>query len=149
RHWDEMARELGCSLRALKHRLEYGKKLLQKRLTARGVTMTGLMLSLMLSPSSEAASVPPALAAATLRAVVLFLSGQQAAAASQAATHLAGQVIRATLTAKIRSRAIGITLALALVGGGLGVWQVVTPRADPTNLGVMSPPMDEAPPVPV
>src|SRR5262249_735652 len=38
RHWDEVGRELGCSLRALKHRLEYGKKLLRKRLTARGVT---------------------------------------------------------------------------------------------------------------
>src|SRR5262249_14600445 len=106
RHQDEVRRELDCSLRALKHRLEYGKALLQKRLTARGLTMTGLMLSLMLMPTSKAAAVSPVLAANTLRAVLLFASGQQAVAASPEAIHLAGQAIKQMFIAHIRRRAI-------------------------------------------
>src|SRR5262249_44725900 len=110
RHQDEVARELGCSERTLRLRLEQGKRLLCQRLTARGVTMTGLMLSLMLSPGSEAATVSPVLAANTLRAVQLFVSGQQAVAASPAAIQLAGQAIKETFIAHIRKRAISVVV---------------------------------------
>ena len=85
--------------------------------------MTGLMLSLMLSPGSEAASVSPVLAANTLRAVQLFVSGQQAVAASPAAIQLAGQAIKESFVAHIRKRAISVVVALVLAGGGLGAWR--------------------------
>jgi RNA polymerase sigma factor (sigma-70 family) len=143
RHRDEVARELGCSVYALKHRLEYGKKLLQKRLTARGLTMTGLMLSLMLSRGSEAATVPPVLAANTLRTVLLFASGQKAAAVSPEAIYLAGQAIKEVVVAQIRKRVIGVVLALTLAVGGMGAWQIYAHRADPTSFS--SAPTYEAP----
>src|SRR5262249_29157204 len=143
RHRDEVRRELGCSLSVLKHRLEYGKELLQKRLTARGVTMTGLMLSLMLSPGSEAATVSPVLAANNLRAGLLFLSGQEAAAASPEAIHLAGQAIKQMVVAQLRTRVIGVVLALTLAVGGLGAWQLFAHRADPASFS--SVPTNEAP----
>src|SRR5262249_60552867 len=60
RRQDEVARELNCSVRAIKQRLEYGKALLQKRLAARGVTITGILLSFMLPPPIQTAPPPPA-----------------------------------------------------------------------------------------
>jgi RNA polymerase sigma factor (sigma-70 family) len=89
RRQDEVARELGCTVRAIKHRLEQGKDLLQKRLAARGVTITGILLSLILSPGREATAVPPILFTNTLQAVLLFVSRRETVAASPAATHLA------------------------------------------------------------
>src|SRR5262249_6575572 len=145
RHRDEVARELGCSVAALKHRLEYGKELLQKRLTARGVTMTGLMLSLMLMPTSEVAAVPPALAANTRRALLVFARGQQAVAANQEAIHLAGQAINQIFVAHIRKRAISVVLALVLAGSGLGAWQLFTRRTSQANPSAAPPPANEAP----
>src|SRR5262249_2815178 len=53
--------------------------------------------------------------------------------------------IRAMLIAKIRSRAIGIVLALVLAGGGLGAWQVFAHRSDPANPGVITLPADDTP----
>src|SRR5262249_9855163 len=122
-----------------------GKKLLQKRLTARGLTMTGLMLSLMLSPGSEVVAVSSGLAANTLRAVLLFASGQQAVAASPEAVHPAGQALKQLIIAHVRQRATSFALALALAVGGLGAWQVFGHRAARANSVVTSPSANEAP----
>src|SRR5262245_3503337 len=109
RRQDEVARELGCSVRTIQLRLERAKALLRKRLAARGLTLTGILLSLMLSPGSKAATVPPELAANTLRGLILFARGQEVVAATPAAANpfaakLAGLVIRGMMIAKIRSR---------------------------------------------
>src|SRR5262249_35806147 len=117
RHQDEVARELGYSLRTLKRRLKGAKALLQKRMAARGLTLTSILLSLRLSPGTEAAAVPPELAASTFRNLLLFVRGQEVVAATPAAANpvaakLAGLVIRGMMIAKIRSRALGIVLAL-------------------------------------
>src|SRR5262249_11306253 len=111
RRQEEVARELGCSVRTLKRRLHGAKALLQKRLAARGLTLTSILLSLMLSPPSEAAAVPPELAANTLRNLLLFVRGQEVVAATPAAANLvaaklAGLVIRGMFLAQIRTRMI-------------------------------------------
>lgn len=140
RNQREVARELGCSVRTIKNRVREGRALLRKRMTARGVTLTSIMLSLMLSPGSEAAVVSPILVANTLQAVMRFLSGRETVAASPAATHLAGQAIKAMFVARVRGRVIGVLLALGLAGGGLGAWQVLAPRLDPASPAATPPP---------
>jgi RNA polymerase sigma factor (sigma-70 family) len=145
RRQDEVARELGCSVRALKHRLEYGKDLLRKWMAARGVTLTGILLSLMLSPGSEAAAFPPNLLANSLRAVLLFVSGRETTAASSAATHLAGLALKGMLVAQVRTRVIGVLIALVLAGGGLGAWQILAHKSDSANALADPPPANEAP----
>jgi hypothetical protein len=142
---DEVARELGCTVRAIKHRLDYGKKLLQKRLAARGATVTGILLSLMLSSASEAAAVPPTLVADTLRGVLLFARGQQSVPAISAASHLAGLAIKEMFVAQVRNRVIAVVLALMLAGGGLGSWQVLTRGRNPANTSAATPPANDAP----
>src|SRR5262245_49378530 len=117
RRQEEVARELGYSLPTLKRRLQGAKALLHKRLAARGLTLTSILLSLMLSPPSEASAVPPELAANTLRNLLLFVRGQEVVAAAPAATNpaaakLAGLVIRGMFLAQMRTRMIGIALAL-------------------------------------
>jgi hypothetical protein len=141
----EVARELGCSVRTIKNRVREGKALLQKRMIARGVAMTSIMLSLMLSPASEAAAVSPILAANTLRAVLLFVSGQEATVASPAAVRLAGQAIKGMFVAQVRNRALGVVLALVLAGGGLGAWQMLTRGTDLANRTSASSPANEPP----
>jgi RNA polymerase sigma factor (sigma-70 family) len=150
---DEVARELGCSVRTIQLRLERGKALLRKRMAARGLTLTSILLSLMLSPGKETAAVPPTLAADTLRGLLLFVRGQQVVAATSTAANpvaakLAGLAIRGMFLAQIRTRMIGFVLALVLAGGGLGAWQVFTHRAAPTNQSAASPPANEAPALP-
>src|SRR5262249_28548946 len=114
------------------------------------VTLTAILLSLMLSPRSEATAVPPELAANTLRGLLLFERGQEVVAATPAvanpaAIHLAGQAIKQMLVAQIRTRVIGVVLALTLPVGGLGIWQVLAHRADPANPSSFAPPANETP----
>jgi RNA polymerase sigma factor (sigma-70 family) len=154
RRQDEVAREQGCSVRTLQLRLERAKALLQKRMAARGLTLTSILLSLMLSPPSEASAVPPELAANTLRNLLLFVRGQEAVAATGAAANpvaakLAGLTIRGMFLAKIRTRMMGVLLALVLAGSGLGAWRIGTFVPDTANSGIITLPADEAPAVPV
>src|SRR5262249_48341548 len=72
-------------------------------------------------------------------------SGQEVTAARLAAIHLAGQAVKGLLIARIRSRVIGVVLALVLVGGGLGAWQVFAHRASPANPSAAPPPADQTP----
>src|SRR5262245_28105778 len=143
RRQDEVARELGCSVRTIQLRLERAKSLLQKRMAARGLTLTSILLSLMLSPPSEAAAVPPELAASTLRNLLLFVRGQEvvagtSVAANPVAAKLAGLTIRGMFLTQIRTRIIGVVLALVLAGGGLGAWQVFAYRSEPANPGLIT-----------
>src|SRR5262249_49758410 len=86
RHREDGARELGCAVRTRKRRVQGAKALLHKRLAARGLTLTSILLSLMLSPASEAA-VPPELAANTFRGLLLFIRGQEVVAATSDAAN--------------------------------------------------------------
>src|SRR5262249_28324975 len=67
------------------------------------------------------------------------------AAANPVAAKLAGLAIRRIFLAQMRTRMIGVVLALVLVGGGLGAWRVFAHRPDPANPGVITLPADEVP----
>src|SRR5262249_45391830 len=66
-----LARELGWSLRTLTRRLEAGRLVLHKRLAARGASVPGVVLVVLLAQGAEAAPLPVALTTGTLRAVML------------------------------------------------------------------------------
>src|SRR5262249_9965331 len=150
RRQEEVRRELGYSVRTLKSRLKKAKDLLHKRMAARGLTLSSILLSLMLSPGNEATAVPPELAANTLRGLLLFVRGQEvvagtSTAANPVAAELAGLAIRRMFLTQIRTRMIGVVLALVLAGGGLGAWQVLAHRAAPANPSTVAAPANETP----
>lgn len=72
---DEAAEHLGCSPSTLKRRLRHARELLQARLAHRGVAVSAAGLLALLAASTAAASLPPALAGATVRAAALFHAG--------------------------------------------------------------------------
>lgn len=65
---EEAARQLGCSLRTIRRRLEVGRKRLHRRLSRRGVTLPATLGALLLAESSSAASVPLSLLSTTVQA---------------------------------------------------------------------------------
>ncbi|MFO0965006.1 MAG: sigma-70 family RNA polymerase sigma factor [Gemmataceae bacterium] len=110
---DEAARRLGWSLRTLKRRLQRGRALLLRRLTRRGLTLSVVLATTLLTPNLTRA----ALVAATLRKAVDMATGNAGALSARVATFLDSVVASAFL-----AKAKAITAALVLVGalGALG-----------------------------
>jgi RNA polymerase sigma factor (sigma-70 family) len=123
---DEAARRLGCSVGAVRGRLERGRELLRRRLSRRGITLSAGLAGLALTPSAGGAAVPALLVAATLRAA----HGPGLAGASARAAALAGGLLRTLAVRKLRAvaaavvAACGVTVAL---GAGLAGRQAPAP----------------------
>ena len=67
---DEAARQLGWSPGALKGRLQRGRELLRKRLARRGLCLSAALASLVLSPDTGRAALPPLLLSSALRVAI-------------------------------------------------------------------------------
>jgi RNA polymerase sigma factor (sigma-70 family) len=114
---DEVARRLGWTATTVKGRLDRGRKLLHDRLARRGVTLGGATLAL-----GASAAVPAALAAAAVRAA--------GGTATDAAASLAGALLRASLSARIKVLA-AVVLLLGIMGTGAGL--LLAPAAPPAD----------------
>src|SRR5262249_50494591 len=97
---EEAARELGCSVDAVKGRLERGRALLQRRLTRRGWSLSAALLGTALARQAATAAVPDALAAATVTAAL----GRTTVADPVAA--LANGALRPLLLSKLKIGAV-------------------------------------------
>jgi RNA polymerase sigma factor (sigma-70 family) len=128
---EEIASQLGCSLRTLTRRLQLGRQLLQKRLAARGATVTGVLLAVMLGDGAGAAAMPAALTTSTLRAVLLFRTGQGIAAASPAASALAAATIQGMTAGRRKIATILVAVLLLTVGSAVAAW-LKLPGGSPT-----------------
>jgi RNA polymerase sigma factor (sigma-70 family) len=105
----EAARELGCPKGTVAVRLMRSRKLLQKRLTRRGVTLAGGLLAL--------GSIPPASAALVARTLRTAFGGP----VSVRVTSLTDGVIRAMSLTYLKASAAVILLAAGLLAGGSAV----------------------------
>jgi RNA polymerase sigma factor (sigma-70 family) len=115
---DEAATQLGLSLAAFKKRLERARRLLQGRLTRRGVAPVGGSLAMLLLDNAAQAAVARALTANTAAAAAALAVGRVPATAPARAAALAEGALR---TMQMTRWTVGTFLVLVLFGVGLGL----------------------------
>jgi RNA polymerase sigma factor (sigma-70 family) len=113
----EAARQLGVPGGTVAGRLARARRMLAKRLTRRGVTLSGGALAAVLSKQAASAGVLTAVVFSTIKAAGLFATGQ---AISVNVAGLTEGVLKAMLITKLRSIAAGLLL-VAVVGYGVAI----------------------------
>jgi RNA polymerase sigma factor (sigma-70 family) len=117
----EATLQLGWPQGTLAGRLARARKMLAKRLTQRGITLSGGALALVLSEKAASACVPAALAAPTIKAAVAIAAGQPAATGiiSANVAALTEGVLKAMMLTKLKTvTAILLMLSVVAYGGG-------------------------------
>ena len=109
----EVAQLLGLPEGTVASRLVRARSLLAKRLTRRGVALSGGALAAALSRNVASAAMPAAVVDSTIRAASLFAAGQAAISTEVAA--LAEGVLKTMLLTKLKS-VTAVLLVAALVG---------------------------------
>ncbi|MFO0879793.1 MAG: sigma-70 family RNA polymerase sigma factor [Gemmataceae bacterium] len=125
------ARQLGIPEGSVASRLSRARALLAKRLSQRGVTLSGSVAAVLTEKAATA--VPTALVRSAIRAAALTAAGPVAASASggtSSAVKLTDEVLRHMSLAKFKSAA-GIVGVLLIAAGGLAV--VLTGAGPPPN----------------
>jgi RNA polymerase sigma factor (sigma-70 family) len=117
----EAAAELGWKLGTVSSRLAQARKLLQDRLTRRGITLAAVLTAGAVSGPTTLAAMPATLLTATAQAALQFALGQPTRIAGCAsATSLAKEVLKAMGWQKLK--VVGaILLATAILGTGTTV----------------------------
>jgi RNA polymerase sigma factor (sigma-70 family) len=106
----EAARQLGCSLRTLKRRLEEGRTRLGQQLVRQGLTLPAAAVAALLAPPADAA-LPPALTAAVLRAV-----------AGVPGAGLGARGVGGLLVSRRRFAVVVLAIPVAVAAGGVAYW---------------------------
>ncbi|HEV3435873.1 MAG TPA: sigma-70 family RNA polymerase sigma factor [Gemmata sp.] len=118
----EATLHLGCPQGTLAGRLVRGRRLLAKRLSQRGVVLSGGMLAEMLSENAISACIPPLLLALTVKAGSFLMAGQ-ATAKGMVSTHVTelmeGVMMSMMLTKYKTVMAALVVLGMFAFGGGL------------------------------
>jgi RNA polymerase sigma factor (sigma-70 family) len=109
----EVAAQLGCPEGTVASRLVRARSMLAKRLTQRGVALSGGALAVVLSQSTGSAGVPAAVVSSTIKAASLCAAGQAAIPVKVAA--LAEGVLKAMLLNKLKP-ALAVLVVAAMVG---------------------------------
>jgi RNA polymerase sigma factor (sigma-70 family) len=113
----EAARQLNLAEGTLASRLATARRMLSRRLTKCGVTLSGGALAMVLAEGASAA-VPAPWVGATARAAALLAAGR-AGAAALPATLLMKEVLKAMLMTKLKVYLAAALVAVALGAGGL------------------------------
>ncbi|GEM_PF-1776022 len=133
----EAARQLGRPEGTLSGWLTRGRALLAKRLTRRGVLLSGGALTALLSQQAASACPPASVAATTILAASLATLGRAAAgcAASNTAAVLVEGVLHGMLLTKLKTVAVVVLILGILAGGAGGLAYSVLGRPAPGNSG--------------
>lgn len=113
----EAARQLGIPEGSVASRPARAGGLLAKRLTRRGVALSGGAVAL--AAGTASASVPPALVASKIRAARLLAAGRAAGAVSAKVAALTEGVVKVMFLTKCKI-AVALLLAVTLLGAGIG-----------------------------
>jgi RNA polymerase sigma factor (sigma-70 family) len=130
---DEAAKELHCSVNALRNRLEQGRELLRRRLARCGVTVPAALLAGMLAEGVAQAQVAAGSLPSWLGTVRAACWGvETSAGVSPQAAALAKGLTKAMLVAKVKLW-LTLLLALGLMAGAAGFAVYEANEADPAN----------------
>lgn len=133
---EEASRQLGWLPGTLSGRLARARVMLAKRLTRRGLTLSGTCLAGILGQNLASANVPPTLLAATVKASLLVAAGRVATAfISAKAAALSQGVLRTMMMTKIKIvSVVFVTLGVSIAGVGRLAYQAAA--ADPESAGL-------------
>jgi RNA polymerase sigma factor (sigma-70 family) len=115
----EAARQLGVPEGSVAGWLARGRTMLAKRLSRRGVVVSGGVLVAVLSQNVASAGVPNAVVSSTTKAASLFATGQVARVISVEVAALTEGVLRTMFVNKIKA-GLGVLLVLAVCLCGIG-----------------------------
>jgi RNA polymerase sigma factor (sigma-70 family) len=114
----EAARQLGIPGGSVASRLARARAMLAKRLTRRGVVLSGGSVAAVLAAGSASASAPPALVTSTIQAASLLAAGRAAGGVSARVAALTEGMVRAMFLAKLKTVTCVLVLTVLV---GLGV----------------------------
>src|SRR5262249_30667590 len=121
----EAARQLGWLPGTLSGRLARARAMLAKRLTRRGLTLSGGVLAVALGQNVASAGVPPSLLASTVKASLLMAAGQAATVSAKVLALAQGVLKTMMITkAKIVTAAV-LTLGLSVAGASWSAYHLL------------------------
>jgi RNA polymerase sigma factor (sigma-70 family) len=126
---DEAARHLGWSKNTFRRRLESARNALGRRLTRRGITLSAALTAPLLIDCAAQASLPPLLAAATVRAGLSSALGNKVSGIVSAQVVTLAEGATGTLLAKKASVVLILLVSLTLGIGGLLAHRAVHSRS--------------------
>ncbi|HJZ54392.1 MAG TPA: RNA polymerase sigma factor, partial [Gemmataceae bacterium] len=129
---EQASAALGGSVRTLRRRLDRAKAVLQARLERRGIVPT-VAAGLVAAIGSEAVAIRPRLAERAVSGVFEFLAGGPLTPAAVVAKGVVGNM------ARLKASAMVATVAVAMIGLGVG-WANDPPSAIPPQDVPVSPP---------
>ncbi len=128
---EEAARQLGCPRETVTTRLARARARLRGRLARRGLTLSGVLLTTLLSREAATAAVPAGTADATLRAAFHFAAGKGAAGTVSASAAALAEGVLTTMFWGQLTKITAALLALGLIGGGAGLLAYRTRAGEP------------------
>jgi RNA polymerase sigma factor (sigma-70 family) len=118
----EMTRQLGWPQGTVAGRLARARTMLAKRLTRRGVALSGGSITAVMLETEASACIPASLAASTIKVASLFAAGKAvtAGAVSAHVALLTEGVLKSMVLAKLKSvAAVALVMGLLACAGGL------------------------------